>query len=372
MHKQDRHIRIIISGGGTGGHIFPALAIADELKDKYGADMLFVGAEGRMEMEKVPQAGYPIKGLPVKGFSRKHMLKNVAVLTKLMKSLRMARRIIKDFQPDAVVGVGGYASGPVLWQANRLGIPTLIQEQNSYAGITNKLLAKKANKICVAYEGMYRYFPQEKIENLGNPIRPSVVNVQQYKMEDARQAWNLDPNKRTVLVVGGSLGAGTINKSLEEALPQLNKNTQIQWIWQCGKYYHEGLQQRIGKKLGVHIKLVPFISEMNQAYAASDVIISRAGAGTLSELSIVGKPVVLVPSPNVAEDHQTKNAMALVEKGAAHLVPDSEAVEQLVPEVLRLFENPEQQQTLAAAIKKMAKPNAASEIADRVIHLIEK
>lgn len=372
MHKPEKNIRIIISGGGTGGHIFPALSIADELKSTFSAEILFVGAEGRMEMEKVPQAGYPIKGLPVKGFSRKSMLRNLQVIIKLMKSLRMARRIIKDYQPDVVVGVGGYASGPVLWQANKLGIPTLIQEQNSYAGITNKLLAKKANKICVAYDGMHKYFPAEKIENLGNPIRPAVVNVNQYTTADAREFWRLDPDKKTVLVVGGSLGAGTINASLEKALPQLNQNKQVQWIWQCGKYYHDGLQSRIGQKIAEHIKLMPFISEMNQAYAAADVIISRAGAGTLSELSIVGKPVVLVPSPNVAEDHQTKNAMALVEKEAALWIPDHEAVEKLVPEVLNLLNDPDKQEKLANSVKKLAKPDAATEIAKRVMNLIDK
>lgn len=372
MHKNNKHIRIIISGGGTGGHIFPALAIADALKQIQPVDILFVGAEGRMEMEKVPQAGYPIKGLPVKGFSRKDPAKNFQVLVKLIKSLRMARRIIKEFRPHVVVGVGGYASGPVLWQANKLGIPTLLQEQNSYAGITNKLLAKRANIICVAYDKMERYFPAKKIENLGNPIRPAVLEVNQYDTADARKAWDLDPDKKTVLVVGGSLGAGTINASLEKALNQLNENSQVQWIWQCGNFYYNALQTRIGPHLGNHIKVQPFIAEMNRAYAAADVIISRAGAGTLSELSIVGKPVMLVPSPNVAEDHQTKNAMALVEKGAALRIPDCEAESRLVNEVFKLLEQPEQQKQLSAAINKLAKPHAARQIAERVLKLINK
>lgn len=371
MQKNKKNIRVIISGGGTGGHIFPALSIAEALQQIAEAEILFVGAEGRMEMEKVPQAGYPIKGLPVKGFSRSKIWKNFSVLAKLLKSLGMARSIIKDFHPDVVVGVGGYASGPVLWQANRMNIPTLIQEQNSYAGVTNKLLARKAHKICVAYDEMERYFPSKKIENLGNPIRPAVMQVTNMDASTASKHWDLESNKKTVLLVGGSLGAGTLNRCLEAHIDSLNEQTEVQWIWQCGKYYYDNLNERIGDKLGSHIKLMPFISEMNMAYAAADVIISRAGAGTLSELSLVGKPVVLVPSPNVAEDHQTKNAMSLVKANAAVYVADSKAQTDLLPAIYQLLENQAECESLASAIKKLAKPNAASDIANRVLRLIK-
>ena len=311
------NLRIIISGGGTGGHIFPAVSIANAIKElRPDTEILFVGAEGRMEMHRVPAAGYPIKGLPVAGFDRKNLFKNIPVLIKLFKSQRLARKIVKDFHPHAAVGVGGYASGPTLKVAGSMGIPTLLQEQNSYAGVTNKLLAKQAKKICVAYEGMERFFDKEKIILTGNPIRQGLLNHSTTR-EEAISTFGLDPNKRTVLILGGSLGARTINQCLMENLDKV-KSSGVQFIWQTGKIYIEEAKASVAKfgELPM-LHVTDFISDMATAYCAADLVISRAGAGSISEFCLLQKPVILVPSPNVAEDHQTKNALALVNKNAA-------------------------------------------------------
>ena len=311
------NLRIIISGGGTGGHIFPAISIANAIKElRPDTDILFVGAEGRMEMHRVPAAGYPIKGLPVAGFDRKNLLKNIPVLIKLFKSQRLARKIIKDFRPHAAVGVGGYASGPTLKVAGSNGIPTLLQEQNSYAGVTNKLLAKQAHKICVAYEGMERFFDKDKIILTGNPVRQGLRN-HQLSREESIRFFNLDPSKKTILILGGSLGARTINQCLMSNLDKV-KASGVQFIWQTGKIYIDEAREsvaRFGKLPMLHV--TDFISDMATAYSAADLLISRAGAGSISEFCLLQKPVILVPSPNVSEDHQTKNALALVNKNAA-------------------------------------------------------
>lgn len=360
--------KIIISGGGTGGHIFPAISIANALKlIDPTVEILFVGALGRIEMEKVPAAGYKIIGLPVAGFQRKLTLRNLNVIFKLIKSIRLSKRIINDFKPDVVVGVGGYASGPVLFMANRKGIPTLIQEQNSYAGVTNKLLAKKARKICVAYEGMEKYFPKEKIILTGNPVRQDLLNKMNSRSE-ALDYFGLQ-DKQTILVVGGSLGARTINQSLIGGLDKLGNST-FQVLWQTGKYYYSDANEANQKKGYANIKVNDFITQMDLAYACADIIISRAGAGTISELCLVGKPVILVPSPNVAEDHQTKNALALVNKNAAIMVRDAEAQQKLVDEALQLIENTDKKNELAKNISLMALKDSAKTIAEEVIKLI--
>ena len=370
MNRQ-KHRRVIISGGGTGGHIFPALSIANSLrKSDPGIEILFVGAEGRMEMEKVPAAGYDIVGLPVAGFNRKKLLKNIPVLFKLWKSLKLARKIIKDYKPDVVVGVGGYASGPVLRQAAKAGIPLIIQEQNSYAGITNKLLAKNATLICVAYDGMERYFPAEKILKTGNPVRQSFEDLDKIRTE-AQNFFSLKDGRTTVLILGGSLGAGTINKSLADNIPSMI-GSDCQWIWQTGSNYFEDVNALVGVTSASNIKVHGFINRMDLAFAAADIIVSRAGAGTISELCIVGKPVILVPSPNVAEDHQTRNARALAEKNAAILIPDNRAVETLVTEVLKLRNDTERQKQLSESIRTMADRNADTVIAGEIIKLIDR
>src|SRR5664280_2395966 len=336
--SQQKHKRIIISGGGTGGHIFPAISIANALrKIDPETEILFVGAEGRMEMEKIPAAGYKIVGLPVAGLYRSLSLKNFSVLIKLLKSLRKARKVIKDFSPDVVVGVGGYASGPVLRQAGKMGIPTLIQEQNSYAGVTNKLLAKKASVICVAYDGMEKYFPASKIIKTGNPVRQNFDDIYILKNE-ALAFFGLKRNIPVILVLGGSLGAGTINKSLSENIQKI-ASSDYQWLWQTGKNYFEKINALVSGSSCPDIAVYDFINRMDYAFAAADIIISRAGAGTISELCLVGKPVILVPSPNVAEDHQTKNAMALIEKDAASMVMDSEAGEKLTETAMSIINN---------------------------------
>ena len=351
----DKELRIIISGGGTGGHIFPAVSIANAIKAKHpDAKILFVGALGRMEMQRVPAAGYEIKGLPIKGFDRAHILKNFEVLYKLWKSLRMARQIIKDFKPQVAVGVGGYASGATLYSCAKMGIPCLIQEQNSYAGVTNKLLAKRVKKICVAYEGMQRFFPAEKIIMTGNPVRQNVLNTP-LSIEEARESLGLKSDKKTILLVGGSLGARTINRSIMEHL-DLVANTDVQFIWQTGKFYHQ--------------QIMDFISDMGAAYKAADLIISRAGASSISEFQLIGKPVILVPSPNVAEDHQTKNAMALVNKHAAIYVKDSEAPDTLLKLALETISDNKELASLSENVKKMGLQNSADVIADEVIKLI--
>lgn len=367
----DQNLRIIISGGGTGGHIFPAISIANAIKEmRPDADILFVGAEGRMEMHRVPAAGYPIKGLPVAGFNRKNLLKNIPVLIKLFKSQRMARKIIKDFRPHAAVGVGGYASGPTLKVAGSMGIPTLLQEQNSYAGVTNKLLAQKAHKICVAYEGMERFFSKDKIILTGNPVRQGLRNATISK-EEAVRSFGLDPEKKTVLILGGSLGARTINQCIMENLDRI-KESDIQFIWQTGKMYIEEAHKivdQFGELPMLHV--TDFISDMAMAYRAADLVISRAGAGSISEFCLLEKPVILVPSPNVAEDHQTQNALALVNKNAALYVKDAEAKEKLIEKAISTVNQPELLKILSTNIATLAFSDSANVIAKEVIKLAE-
>jgi UDP-N-acetylglucosamine--N-acetylmuramyl-(pentapeptide) pyrophosphoryl-undecaprenol N-acetylglucosamine transferase len=369
-NKNQAAPRIIISGGGTGGHIFPAVAIANALKKMDPAiEILFVGANGRMEMDKVPQAGYKIIGLDIQGIQRKAVWKNLLFPIKLLASLNKAAGIIKDFKPDAAVGVGGYASGPLLYAAALKGVPTLIQEQNSYAGITNKWLSKKAKKICVAFDEMDKFFPAGKIVKTGNPVRKQSVETAG-KLEEALKEFNLSPNKKTILITGGSLGARTLNQSVLAGLDKLIA-ADVQLIWQTGKVYYNGIIERLGENYHPNVRILEFLNRMDLAYAAADIIISRAGAGTIAELCIIGKPVILVPSPNVAEDHQTKNALALVQTDAAVFVADKDAQEQLIPKALELLKNKEQQATLSNNIGKLALPNADEVIAQHVIDIIK-
>lgn len=366
-----KHRKVIISGGGTGGHIFPAISIANALrKIDSEIEILFVGAEGRMEMEKIPAAGYRIVGLPVAGLYRSLTLKNFTVLIKLFKSLRMAKKVIQEFKPDVVVGVGGYASGPVLRQAGRMKIPTLIQEQNSYAGLTNKLLAKRASAICVAYDGMEKYFPAEKIIKTGNPVRHNYDNLKNLK-EEALSFFNLKKDFPVVLVLGGSLGAGSINNSLSEHINIL-RDSDCQWLWQTGKHYFENVNALITVSFSDNISIHGFINRMDYAYAAADIILSRAGAGTISELCLVGKPVILIPSPNVAEDHQTRNAKALSDKDAAVLLTDKQASKTLADEAIKLIADRNRRKTLSENILKMADRDADIRIAEEVIKLSGK
>lgn len=363
-------LRVIISGGGTGGHIFPAVSIANAIREKRpDAKILFVGAEGRMEMQRVPAAGYPIKGLPIVGFNRKNWLKNIPVLFKIMKSRNMAREILSEFKPQVAVGVGGYASGPTLNMAESMGIPTLLQEQNSYAGVTNKLLAKNARRICVAYDGMERFFPADKILFTGNPVRQNLLNTALTKDEAVRR-FELVPGKKTILIVGGSLGARTINDSILGNLPLVKQQQKVQFIWQTGKYYSEEIHNELQRRgCPENLIVTDFISDMSEAYAAADLVISRAGAGSISEFCLLGKPVILVPSPNVAEDHQTKNALALVQQNAALYVTDAEARRILLPQAINTVTDPAKLESLGRNILQLAKPNAASDIADEVIKL---
>lgn len=357
---------ILISGGGTGGHIFPALSIANAIKRRTDADILFVGAENRMEMERVPAAGYEIKGLPVAGFDRRHLLRNISVLIKLQRSIRMARKIVKDFNPDIAIGVGGYCSGPTLKAAQRAGVPTLIQEQNSYAGVTNKLLADHASKICTAYPGMDRFFPADKIVLTGNPVRRDLTE-KKTDVKKARESFGLNPERPTLLVIGGSLGALTLNESMEQGLGKLI-DAGLQVIWQTGKNFGDrGPQAAKGMK---GVVVTRFITDMPSAYMAADLVVSRAGAGSISELELLGKPVILVPSPNVAEDHQTKNARALSDVGAAVLVPDAEARQNLVPEILKLMADKEGLARMSKNIKTLALPDADERIVDEVMKII--
>lgn len=359
---------IIISGGGTGGHVFPAISIANAIKEiEPETNILFVGALGKIEMEKVPAAGYEIIGLPIAGLQRKLTTKNISFIFKLIKSLRKSKKIIKDFKPDVVVGVGGYASGPVLYKANKMVIPTLIQEQNSYAGITNKLLAKKAQKICVAYEGMEKYFPKEKIMLTGNPVRQDLLDKIGNKQEGIKH-FDLDENKKTILVIGGSLGARTVNQSVMKDIEKIG-NSDFQLLWQTGKYYYEEAKKVADESGFKNIKVLDFIKRMDFAYSVADVIISRAGAGTISELCLVGKPVILVPSPNVAEDHQTKNAMALVNRNAAIMIKDIEAKEKLISAALDLIDDEEHMKLLSNNITGMALRDSAKIIAEEVLKL---
>ena len=351
--------RILISGGGTGGHIYPALAIANAWMDKHpDSEILFVGAQGKMEMQKVPEAGYSIKGLPVAGLQRKLTLANLSFPIKLWRSLRMASKIVKEFQPQLVVGVGGYASGPVLYAAQNKGIPTLLQEQNSYAGLTNKLLAKKAAKICVAYPEMERFFPKEKLKLTGNPVRKDLLDLAG-KREKGIQVFGLDGNRKTVLVLGGSLGARTLNQAMLKHMVDLEKEG-YQVLWQSGKFYFKDMELALDKAGLTHIHLREFIREMDLAYAAADVIVSRAGALSVSELCLVGKPVIFIPSPNVAEDHQTKNANACVKQDAAVLLADVDAVANFKEYIDDLLQHEGKAQALATAIKKLARPDAAN------------
>ncbi|MDE6290392.1 MAG: undecaprenyldiphospho-muramoylpentapeptide beta-N-acetylglucosaminyltransferase [Muribaculaceae bacterium] len=363
--KKDKY-RILISGGGTGGHIFPALSIANALKERLNAEILFVGAEDRMEMERVPAAGYEIKGLPVAGFNRKNLFKNFSVLLKLRRSIAMARRIVADFKPDIAIGVGGYCSGPTLKAAQRAGVPTLLQEQNSYAGVTNKLLAKKARSICVAYPGLERFFPADKIILTGNPVRKDLF-AKSISKEKARERFGLNPKRPTVLVVGGSLGALTLNESMEAGIRRLNEEG-IQVIWQTGKNFGDRGTTAVKNLDGVVV--TKFISDMAAAYAAADLVVSRAGAGSISELELLGKPCILVPSPNVAEDHQTKNARALSDKGAAILVADADAREKLVDEIIATVRDNARLQDMSAEIRRLALPDSAEKIVDEVIKII--
>lgn len=363
--------KFIISGGGTGGHIFPAISIANALKKKRpDAKFLFVGAEGRMEMEKVPNAGYEIVGLPVSGFNRGSLLKNFKVLFRLFKSLRMAKKVVRDFAPDIAVGVGGYASGPTLFMAHRSGIPTVLQEQNSYAGVTNKLLAKKAAKICVAYEGMERFFPQDKIILTGNPVRQDFLEVAP-KAQEAYDFFHFSPAKKTLLIIGGSLGARTINQSVIAGLSKL-KEAGIQVLWQTGKLYYEGALKAYEPFKTDDIVVTDFVKRMDYAYSIADLVVSRAGASSISELCLLGKPSILVPSPNVAEDHQTKNAQALATRNAAVMVADKDANSLLLDEAIRMIEDEVLLNELGENAKKMAQLDSADRIADEILKLIEK
>jgi UDP-N-acetylglucosamine--N-acetylmuramyl-(pentapeptide) pyrophosphoryl-undecaprenol N-acetylglucosamine transferase len=361
--------RIIISGGGTGGHIFPAIAIANQIKkENPQVDILFVGAEGKMEMEKVPKAGYAIEALPIAGFQRKLSFQNVLLPFKILKSLWIARKIIKRFQPQLAIGVGGYASGPLLKMATSMKIPSVIQEQNSFPGKTNKLLAKSVQKICVAYDGLERFFPKEKIYLTGNPVRLDMVDVFG-KKEKGLQSFGLRSNVPTLLIIGGSLGARTLNQSIEQYLDKI-RHENVQLIWQCGAYYAKELKEKYANRLPDNVFLSDFIYTMDLAYAAADVIVSRAGAISVSELCLVKKPIILVPSPNVAEDHQTKNARALVEKEAALMVKDEAAKETLIPMAIHLLNNAEQCKTLAQNIEKLGKAKATEDIVALLYDLV--
>ncbi len=368
--EEQEPLRIIVSGGGTGGHIFPAISIANAIREQHpSARILFVGAEGRMEMQRVPAAGYDIKGLPIAGFDRKNPLKNIAVLFKIARSQWLARKIIRQFRPMAVVGVGGYASGPTLKTAAQMGIPTLIQEQNSYAGVTNRLLAKSARKICVAYDGMERFFPADKIVKTGNPVRQSLLGAGTTR-EEARRGFGLDPGKRTVLVIGGSLGARTVNESVLSHLDDIRRAGDVQFIWQTGKYYIREIREALGKAAAVpNLYVSDFIANMDEAYAAADLVVSRAGASSISELCLLRKPCILVPSPNVAEDHQTKNAMALSTKGAALLVRDADARGTLVPLALATVGDAARLQALGENAGRLAYRDSARTIASEVVRL---
>lgn len=362
--------RVIISGGGTGGHIFPAISIANTVRKRFpDAEILFVGAEDRMEMEKVPQAGYEIVGLPVSGFDRKRLLNNVKVICKLTKSIWLAYKTIRGFKPDIAVGVGGYASGPTLRMSGWLGIPTLIQEQNSYAGVTNKLLSKTARKICVAYDGMEKFFPAEKIIVTGNPVRKDLEDARE-KRTEAVQFFGLDPLKKTILIVGGSLGARTINQSIIDGLDRIFAAPDVQIIWQTGKYYLTDVAKHLKAYRGMQVYYSDFITRMDFAYSAADLVISRAGASSISELCLLGKPVVLVPSPNVAEDHQTKNAMALVNKDAAIMIADKDAGDQLVPVALEVVQDASRLQELSRNIAGLAQHHSAERIVDEIERII--
>ena len=372
-------MKIIISAGGTGGHIFPAVAVADELKRQDpSVQILFVGALGKMEMERVPKAGYKIEGLPIAGLQRRLTLKNVwlnlQLPFKLLNSMLKVKRILTDFKPDVAVGFGGFASGPTLRAAANMGIPTVLQEQNSYAGVTNKLLAEKAQVICVAYEGLEKFFPKDKIIITGNPVRSDIAfsqnteGVSSRKKEEGLIYFNLDKNKKTIVIMGGSLGAKSLNIAIENNAQLIESKEDIQILWQCGRLYEEDFKNGKSAQLP-NVQMRPFIDRMDLAYAVADVIIARAGALTISELCLAGTPSVLVPSPNVAEDHQTKNAMALVEKNAAILVKDSEAKEKMIQKALEIIDNESLMNSLSGNILKLGKPNATKDIALQIIKI---
>ena len=365
--NNNQQLNVLVSGGGTGGHIFPALSIANEVRRRHPeANILFVGAEGRMEMEKVPAAGYKIIGLPVSGFDRKHLLRNIKVVARLLKSMNMARNILKDFKPDIAIGVGGYASGPMLKEAQKQGIPTLLQEQNSYAGVTNKLLAAKADRICVAYEGMERFFPQDKIVLTGNPVRRNLLECGATP-EQARQAMGVDPNRKTILIIGGSLGARTINNAIISGLQQIGEASyNVQVLWQTGKIYDRQCREALEASGVKNVSQMAFISNMDMAYRAADLVVSRAGASSISELQLLGKPAILVPSPNVAEDHQTKNALALSTRDAAIMVTDADASALLVDTMLKTVTDDALLTSLGDNVSKMALRDAAERIVDEV------
>lgn len=363
-----RPVRVLVSGGGTGGHIFPALSIANEVRRRWpDAEILFVGAEGRMEMQRVPAAGYEIKGLPVAGFDRKRLWRNAAVLMKLWRSMRRANGILRDFRPDIAVGVGGYASGPMLKAAQKRGIPTLLQEQNQYAGVTNKLLGKKARLICTAYDNMEAFFPAARIVKTGNPVRAAILECKLTPAE-AKKALGFDPERPLVFSVGGSLGARTVNEAVAAALPAWTA-AGLQVLWQTGKNYYDACAAQAAP-FGKDVQASAFITDMAVAYRAADLVVSRAGAGTISELQLLGKPTVLVPSPNVAEDHQRKNALALADRGAAVMVLDADAVQQLGPEVLALISDTARLRNMGDEILKMALPGAAGIIVDKLQDIV--
>lgn len=367
--KSTTFMKVIISGGGTGGHVFPAIAIANAIKkQRPNAEILFVGAAGKIEMEKVPKAGYPIKGLWISGFQRRLTLQNLAFPFKLISSLWRAWTIVREFKPDVVIGVGGYASGPTLEVATRMGIPTLVQEQNSFPGITNRLLAKKVNKICVAYNGMDKFFPKNKIVHTGNPVRQEIFEHLDKKRAEAYSYFGFDPNKKTIFVFGGSLGARTINNSMVANAELLKNETNTQVLWQAGKLYIDEMQNSDTAKLS-NVEVRQFIDQMDLAYAMADVVIGRAGALTISELCFVGKPAILIPSPNVSEDHQMKNAMALVEVDAAVLVEDKEA-DKMISRAMEVLEDENLKKELSRNILKLKKDNAAKVIADEILRMV--
>jgi len=368
-HTASNSLRVIISGGGTGGHIFPAVAIANELRRRQpDAEILFVGANGRMEMTRVPEAGYEIVGLDIAGLQRRLTPQNLIFPIRVMRAVRKAGKLIEQFRPDVVVGVGGYASAPVLLAATSRGIPSLIQEQNSYAGLVNKLLSRRVNKICVAYDGMNKFFPQEKLVLTGNPVRTEIASGNRL---EARKFFGLAPDQPVLLVIGGSLGARTLNQATAAALPRL-KAAGVQLLWQTGKLYYPEASQQAASFAADNLKALEFVQRMDLAYAAADVVVSRAGALSVSELCLTGKPSILVPSPNVAEDHQTKNAMALVRKDAALLVSDAEAPAKLYDTALALLQNPTQQQQLSAQVRQLARPAATTTIVDELLKLVGK
>ncbi len=366
----NEELKVIIAGGGTGGHVFPAIAIANALKArKPHAGILFVGAEGRMEMERVPQAGYEIRGLKIMGMDRKNILRNVKVAYHYIRSKAECHKIIREFCPDVVIGVGGYASGPCVGAAEDLHVPVLLQEQNSYAGVTNKMLAKKAEEVCVAYEGMERFFPNTKVVLTGNPVRQE-LKAAGLTRELAVKSFGLDPSKRTVMIVGGSLGARTVNESVMLHLDLIRKQKDVQFIWQTGKYYSAEIKDALQEKVKPsNLYVSDFITGMAKAYKAADLVISRAGACSISELQMLGKPAILVPSPNVAEDHQTKNAMALVTRKAAICVKDSEARMFLIPKAVETVGNPETLSMLGSNILQMGKPHATEQIVDEILRI---